>query len=267
MEIYKSLGNLRFNQTHSTFFIIFIFLAIIGTQYIYVYDDVGIGIILTLFVVIFIYIVISVIKMSRSFMESAEALALVPLYVMFTSSLPWFFIDQTFLMPAVYSIVLALCFWHIYYKNLDFSDVGLIPGNYIKFIIIGVMIGFFTGIIEYFVLLPAPSFPSFEVKYFLRDAVYMLLFVGLGEELLFRGIIQNELIRTFGVRWGIVGQGFLFGIMHMTWRSVPELGFTFLAGILLGYLYYRTGSLTAPIVLHGVNNIMLVAVLPYIFLK
>ena len=200
-------------------------------------------------------------------MESAEALALVPLYVMFTSSLPWFFIDQTFLMPAVYSIVLALCFWHIYYKNLDFSDVGLIPGNYIKFIIIGVMIGFFTGIIEYFVLLPAPSFPSFEVKYFLRDAVYMLLFVGLGEELLFRGIIQNELIRTFGVRWGIVGQGFLFGIMHMTWRSVPELGFTFLAGILLGYLYYRTGSLTAPIVLHGVNNIMLVAVLPYIFLK
>ena len=267
MEIYKSLGNLRFNQTHSTLFIIFIFLAIIGTQYIYVYDDVGIGIILTLFVVIFIYIAISVIKMSRNFIESAEALALVPLYVMFTSSLPWFFIDQTFLMPAVYSIVLALCFWHIYYKNLDFSDVGLIPGNYIKYVTIGVVIGFFTGIIEYFVLLPAPSFPSFEVKYFLRDAVYMLLFVGLGEELLFRGIIQNELIRTFGVRWGIVGQGFLFGIMHMTWRSVPELGFTFLAGILLGYLYYRTGSLTAPIVLHGVNNIMLVAVLPYIFLK
>jgi membrane protease YdiL (CAAX protease family) len=267
MEIYKFINNFRFNHTLSTIFIITIFIAIIATQYVYVYDDVGIGIILTLFLVILIYMAISIIKMKKDFIDSAEALALVPLYVMFTSSLPWFFIDQTFLMPAVYSIVLALCFWHIYYKDLKFSEVGLKRGNIKKFIVIGVLIGIFTGIIEYFILLPNPSFPSFELKYFLRDAVYMLFFVGLGEELLFRGIIQNELIRTFGVRWGIIGQGFLFGIMHLTWRSVPELGFTFLAGMLLGYLYHRTGSLTAPIVLHGVNNIVLVAVLPYILLK
>jgi membrane protease YdiL (CAAX protease family) len=266
MKIYKLVNNLRFNYTFSTIFIITIFIAIIATQYIYVYDDVGIGIILTLFLVIMIYMAISIIKMKNTFIESAEALALVPMYVMFTSSLPWFFIDQAFLMPAVYSIVLTLCFWHIYYKDLNFSDVGLIPGNYIKYILIGVFLGIFTGIIEYFVLLPTPSFPSFEVKYFLRDAVYMLFFVGLGEELLFRGIIQNELVKTFGIRWGIIGQGFLFGIMHLTWRSVPELGFTFLAGILLGYLYHKTGSLVGPVVLHGVNNVMLVAVMPYVFL-
>lgn len=40
--------------------------------------------------------------------------------------------------------------------------------------------------------------------------------------------------------------------------------FTFWAGYLLGYIYNRTNSLTAPIFLHGVNNVMLVAVMPYL---
>lgn len=267
MRLYKIIENMKFTYLQSTFFIISIFLVIAATQYIYVYDDVGIGIVLTLFIVILIYMTISIVKMDRKFIESAEALALVPLYIMFTASLPWFFLDQIFLMPAVYSIILALCFWHIYYKDMDLNQVGLKTGNFRKYIMIGLFIGIFTGIIEYLILLPAPSFPTFEMKYFFKDVIYMLLFVGLGEELLFRGIIQNELVKTFGVRWGIIAQGLLFGIMHLSWRSVPELGFTSFAGILLGYLYYRTGSLTAPVVMHGVNNIILVAVMPYVFLK
>jgi membrane protease YdiL (CAAX protease family) len=64
-------------------------------------------------------------------------------------------------------------------------------------------------------------------------------------------------------RWGIFGASFLFAVMHLTWRSVPELGFVFLAA-LIGGIYYKTNSLTAPIVAHGVNNVMLVAVLPYL---
>jgi membrane protease YdiL (CAAX protease family) len=50
-------------------------------------------------------------------------------------------------------------------------------------------------------------------------------------------------------------------------RSIPELGFVFIAGLILGILYLKTKSLVAPIIAHGVNNVMLVAVLPYIFFK
>ena len=108
-------------------------------------------------------------------------------------------------------------------------------------------------------------FPAFELKYLVRDFVYMTLFVGLGEELLFRGLIQRELNKIFGIRWALFGQAFVFMVMHLTWRSVPELGFTFVVGFLLGYIYYRTGSLTWPIIMHGVGNTMLVAVMPYLF--
>ena len=121
-----------------------------------------------------------------------------------------------------------------------------------------------TGTVEYLILRVSPSFPTFEVRYFLRDTVYMIVFVGIGEELLFRGLIQRDLIVAFGWKWGIVGASFMFAVMHLTWRSVPELGFVFVAALILGGLYYKTKSLTAPIIMHGVNNVMLVAVWPYL---
>jgi membrane protease YdiL (CAAX protease family) len=55
--------------------------------------------------------------------------------------------------------------------------------------------------------------------------------------------------------------------MHLTWRSVPELGFVFIAGLILGALYLKTKSLVAPIIAHGINNVILVAVLPYVFMR
>lgn len=46
----------------------------------------------------------------------------------------------------------------------------------------------------------------------------MVLFVGLAEELLFRGIIQTDLQRIFGKLPGLLSASYLFGIMHLTWR-------------------------------------------------
>jgi membrane protease YdiL (CAAX protease family) len=75
---------------------------------------------------------------------------------------------------------------------------------------------------------------------------------------------MNDLKRIFGWKIALIGQGFIFGMMHMTWRSVPEIGFTFFAGIILGYLYHRTGSLTSSLAMHAMNNVILVGVLPYL---
>jgi membrane protease YdiL (CAAX protease family) len=49
----------------------------------------------------------------------------------------------------------------------------------------------------------------------------------------------------------------------MTWRSVLELLFTFLAALLIGYIYNKSRNLMGPIFLHGVNNTVLVGILPY----
>jgi hypothetical protein len=245
-------------------FILTILAAITALEYIFVYVNVGHGIILALFLTLAIYVTVSVPEKENLTTRAAESLALIPLYVLFTSSLPWFFINQTYLLPAVYSIILALCAWHIYEKNIGAERLGLVKRRFVLYVLAGALVGIFTGTTEYLILKPAAALPSLEMVYLLRDLVYMTFFVGLGEELLFRGIIQTDLQDMLGRQKGLFLAAYLFGIMHLTWRSVPELFFAFLSGYLLGYIFNRTGSLVMPISLHGVNNTVLVGVLPYL---
>ncbi len=252
-------------RVYPALIIVAICLGIAFCEWVFAYRDVAYGIILALFLALIIYIVIPIAKMGPAFTDCAESLVLIPLYILFTSSLPWFFLSQQLLLPAVYSAVLALCVWHIYRKNISLHDIGFRRDKMLGYVLMGAVVGIPLGIVEYFIITPTAAFPTFEIKYLARDLVYMVAFVGLGEELLFRGLIQRDMTSLFGWKWGLLGASLMFGVMHLTWRSVPELGFTFFAGMVFGYLYYRTRSLVAPVIAHGVGNTVLVAILPYIF--
>ena len=248
-----------------------LFIAGIGVliaicEWVFAYQNVAYGIVIALGLAILIYIILSTLHLEPRITSCGESLALIPLYILFTSSLPWFFINQQYLLPAVYSVILGLCLWHVYQRKLSLKQLfGFSKEKLLKYSLVGLAIGVLLGIGEYFILHPAPAFPTFEVRYLLRDMVYMLLFVGIGEELLFRGLIQRDLMGAFGWKWGLLGSSLIFAIMHLTWRSIPELGFVFLAGLILGFLYWKTNSLVVPIVAHGINNVILVSVLPYLF--
>ena len=71
------------------------------------------------------------------------------------------------------------------------------------------------------------------------------------EELLFRGAVTKELLRKFNPATVIVISGLLFGLIHLNPEQV--LGAS-LIGILLAWLYWRTGSLIPCMVLHIFNN-------------
>lgn len=74
----------------------------------------------------------------------------------------------------------------------------------------------------------------------------------IGEELAFRGLIQNELWRgTNNIHIAIWSSAFVFSAIHMQFFGfVPRL----LLGALFGYLYYWSDNLIVPIVAHFVNN-------------
>ncbi len=248
-------------------FVAVICVTVAVCEYVFAYQNVAYGIVSALALVIAIYLVLSMVRLDQKIANCGESLALIPLYILFTSSLPWFFINQQYLLPAVYSCILGLCLWHIYQKNLSLKQIiGFSKKNLLRYSLIGIAIGIPLGAMEYAILRPMPGFPTFELKYLFRDLVYMLLFVGLAEEFLFRGLIQQDLAQAFGWKWGLFGASALFAVMHLTWRSAPELGFVFVAGLILGALYLKTKSLVAPIVAHGINNVMLVAVFPYVFM-
>ena len=93
----------------------------------------------------------------------------------------------------------------------------------------------------------------------LNDLLLNLFFVavlaGVGEELLFRGLIQRILVRKYG-RWtGIVIAAILFSAMHMQF-----FGFfpRFLLGVVLGILFAYSGSLWVAILAHFFYDAMLI---------
>jgi membrane protease YdiL (CAAX protease family) len=247
--------------------IIGIMAAIAICEYVFAYKNVAYGILIALALVIILYTVLTVCPLRDDLAASIESITLVPLYILFTSSLPWFFVHQYFLLPAVYSCVLALCWLHINQKQLDLKQIfGAIPGaRQLAWIIpTGIVIGGGLGYVEYMILRIPPTYGHLTTVEVAVNTVYMLFFVGLGEELLFRGFIQNDLSRLFGWRWGLFLSSLLFAIMHLTWRSVPELFFVFAAGFIFGWLYLKTKGLYLPIVVHCMDDVVLDAIFPYI---
>ncbi len=80
-----------------------------------------------------------------------------------------------------------------------------------------------------------------------------LVLAPIAEELLLRGLIQNSLAKWWRSQWlAIIFSGCAFGMLHSSVaQTVPTLCFF---GIVLGYVYAKTRSLTAVILLHAVFN-------------
>jgi membrane protease YdiL (CAAX protease family) len=86
----------------------------------------------------------------------------------------------------------------------------------------------------------------------LMALIIIAVLPAIGEELVFRGLIQNELYRASrNIHVAIWFAAMLFSAIHFQFFGfVPRL----LLGALFGYLYYWSGSLPLAIVAHFVNN-------------
>lgn len=78
------------------------------------------------------------------------------------------------------------------------------------------------------------------------------LLAGVGEELLFRGIIQKELFRWFRKPdIAILITAIIFSGFHLQFEGfLPRM----VLGLVLGYAYFLSKNLWIPIIMHVVNN-------------
>lgn len=78
----------------------------------------------------------------------------------------------------------------------------------------------------------------------------------LGEELLFRGVIQKQLMHsTRNAHLAVIISSLIFSILHFQFFGlVPR----FLLGLFLGYFYLWSGSLWVPVLMHFINNALAV---------
>jgi membrane protease YdiL (CAAX protease family) len=83
-----------------------------------------------------------------------------------------------------------------------------------------------------------------------------LLFVPL-EEYVFRGVVLRWTARWCGLGCGLVVSATAFAAFHLDWPRFPA---RFLAGLVLGLLYWRTRSLWPCFVAHYVHNASLAVI-------
>ena len=82
---------------------------------------------------------------------------------------------------------------------------------------------------------------------FLLVAVFAPIF----EEWLCRGMILRGLLTKLKPGWAIVVSALFFAIIHMNpWQALNA----FIIGVVMGYVYYKTGSLLLTMLVHFVNN-------------
>jgi membrane protease YdiL (CAAX protease family) len=98
-----------------------------------------------------------------------------------------------------------------------------------------------------------------SVNELLLALVIIAVLPAIGEEIVFRGLIQNELYRgTKNIHVSIWFAAVLFSAIHFQFFGfVPRL----LLGALFGYLYYWSGNLILAILAHFVNNAVSVVAL------
>jgi len=105
-----------------------------------------------------------------------------------------------------------------------------------------------TGITELFM-------STSSISGLLINLFVMAVLPAFGEEFIFRGILMKWFSKGLGIHIAILLSAFLFSAIH-----IQFLGFftRFFMGIMLGYVFYWSGSLWASILLHFLNNAMAV---------
>ena len=72
------------------------------------------------------------------------------------------------------------------------------------------------------------------------------------EEVVFRGAILRALLSSMQSKWGAICiSAALFALIHFNPAQTPH---AFLMGLLMGWLYMRTGSIVPGVVFHWANN-------------
>jgi len=146
--------------------------------------------------------------------------------------------------------------------------------NFVAFALISIPLGYLLGFIHFHSHAVRPWTVAFRLAgaahsfvlpegwtlffQFLGDFIGIYLTIAIPEELLFRGILQNFLIKTLPVErsalWGILIASIVFGAAHLHHPPVPNWRYAILAtiaGLFYGNAFRARQRLSCPALTHA----------------
>ena len=143
------------------------------------------------------------------------------------------------------------------FEHRDLESLGLqVPKSkhilYLSFGVLGILVpSFFLGFQNLFV-----------------DLFEQILFIGLAEEVFYRGYLMTRLCEWKGEKLGLFLNSIIFSLAHITFiisnEGVRHPMFiattalqTFFGGVILGYIFLREGNIVPGVIVHMSTNLYL----------
>ena len=167
---------------------------------------------------------------------------------------------------AIVSIPLFIAiFACIHVQHIDRKSVGLTtPGSTMLHLEGAIIISAIPlGWMEYQMLKPGMMVAAGTS--WIVPVLIFLVCTGFIEELLFRGLLQHTFTEAMGAR-GIFIVSAIFGILHLG-NSLPDCLFAAVVGVIYALFVRKTGSIYGVSLSHGLINIVLFLVMPYLALS
>ena len=171
------------------------------------------------------------------------------------------FIDKEAALLIYYLLAVGIPFWIVHSirkrktstkaYNFAIENKRIIP-----FVIIASVALLFGVISPISDLIPMPEFFKKALVELASQKgfftfLYMVIAAPVLEELIFRGIMLDGLLKKYSPIKAILISSFLFGLVHLNpWQFIAGL----FLGVFMGWIYYKTKSLSFTIIIHAAVN-------------
>jgi membrane protease YdiL (CAAX protease family) len=185
----------------------------------------------------------------KQFSETSFCFALLPWYVVVGSG-------------SIHLGLISVALFFLWDKDLWTTLKGIgFPGDIVKSVIFTI-IGLISIVALLLILGIAAIYLGFNDQQKIMDKIsglpwYILVFAVLmapiSEELFFRAFLVP--------RFGVIAPAALFGLSHLAYGSVVEVVGVLAVGLILGYIYKATKSITPCLAAHMIYNLFSISVM------
>jgi membrane protease YdiL (CAAX protease family) len=189
-------------------------------------------------------------------------LSIVPLMRLLAMTVPPARFDAIYWYLLVALLLSVAVFITARLAGLNGSSIGLrINKKDLPLQLLIGMTGLAIGLVEYLILRPKPLLLEFGSGMLLFTSLVLLIFAGLLQEIIFRGLLQTSSTQILD-RFGILYVALVFALQYLVFRSLWTLLFVFLVGLAFGIAADRTRSLVGVSLSHGLANVSFFLIFP-----
>ncbi|HMK53205.1 MAG TPA: tetratricopeptide repeat protein [Methanobacteriaceae archaeon] len=236
-------------------------IMIIVSEFLISYQSFELGFVINLFI-LFALLASSSLSKSYALSNLLRSMIVLPLIRLVSLTIPILEQNSLYLFPIISVALFSSAIVLIKNQGLNRKNVGLVWGN-IPLQLLIALTGPVLGAVEYLILRPSPLVPAFSIETLILGGFIIIISTGFAEELLFRGLIQQNAEKVMGAFYGLLYTSIIFTAMHIGWQSPIDILFVFGVSMFYGYLFQSTRSLFGISLSHGLANTFLFLVMPF----